>query len=754
MLSAATTLRALLLPRATGALARLAEAVLGVSLLELTLELLGTIGLLSLVPVVVASLAVGAGVRWGLARRARAALRRDPGAGVAAAGDAGCPGGDREARRRTAWGDGSGRVVTPGGGATLARLAGHVPLAIALLGAGAVLAEWSGITLQALHQGAQGLDSLTYHLPWAASFAHTGQITSIRYTDVDWLTGFYPASSELIQALGIVLMGNDVLAPVLNLGWLALALLAAWCIGARRGAGPATLLAGAVAMATPMMFYSTPGSADSDAMGVFVVLAATALWMNVPVRAGAAARVGTAPGAVAGAGPGETADPGPGGTGRPRRADALAVIPAAAAVGLALAIKLNLVIPALALTAAAIAGTAAGERRRLAGTWVLTAAITGGYWYLRNLIAVGNPLPYFRFGVLPVPRPGPLQAPNNRSIADYAGNFSGVWHFLHHSLQADLGPWWLELTVVSVVGALLCVAAGPGRRVRLLGLVAVASMVGYVLTPGSASGPFGHPLGFEWNLRYSTPALVLALAAAALCGSLAVRRARWLGVATMAVLLVTTLSESRLWGPGYSLGGQLATAAVVLLVGLAALSLPWPEGAVRARGVRLAALTVAVSLGAAGVAFAYRGERTYLHGRYRSYGRLTWVTMLWRWANTVHHTRIAMAGTYGWYFAYPVYGPDDSNTVVYLGRHGPHGSFTPYRTCEAFRAAVNHGHFTYLVTTVTRGIWVHNMIPAPEGGWVSGDPNATRILPHHGGAYPIEVWRLDGPLAPRCAGAR
>ena len=42
---------------------------------------------------------------------------------------------------------------------------------------------------------------------------------------------FYPQNSELVHAVGMVLGGRDFFSVFLNLGWLALALLAAWCIG-------------------------------------------------------------------------------------------------------------------------------------------------------------------------------------------------------------------------------------------------------------------------------------------------------------------------------------------------------------------------------------------------------------------------------------------------------------------------------------------------------------------------------------------
>ncbi len=66
------------------------------------------------------------------------------------------------------------------------------------------------------------VDTLWYHLPDAARFVQDGSITPLHFFDLETVTAFYPATSELIHGLGILLMGNDVLSPVINFGWLAL----------------------------------------------------------------------------------------------------------------------------------------------------------------------------------------------------------------------------------------------------------------------------------------------------------------------------------------------------------------------------------------------------------------------------------------------------------------------------------------------------------------------------------------------------
>ena len=237
--AAAVAIRRRWLDDWTGAPARLAEAVVGLALLVGILELLGTVGLFELGPIVIACAVVGiAGVRW---LRATQIARR---------------------HRHPDAGDGPLAAVA---------------LVVALLAGAVVVAEWGALTIQSYDVGIRGFDSLWYHLPWAASFAQTGSITGLRFTDVEYLTPFYPATAEMIHGLGIVLLGRDTLSPGLNLAWLGLALLAAYCIGRPRGVGAGTMLGAALAMATMMVDYSQAGSAANDVVALFFLLAAVAL---------------------------------------------------------------------------------------------------------------------------------------------------------------------------------------------------------------------------------------------------------------------------------------------------------------------------------------------------------------------------------------------------------------------------------------------------------------------------------------------
>jgi hypothetical protein len=676
----ATALRAMLVPGWKGALARLADAVLGLFLLVLTAQLLGTVGLLRLAPLVIASVAIGLGTRLWLG-----AVRAEP---------------ERPGRRRD-------------------RLARGLILVPPVLAAGVVLAEWAGPTLQAYGQGILGADSVNYHLPWAASFAQSGQITAIRYTDIQYLTGFYPATTELLHALGIVLMGNDVLSPALNFVWLALVLLAAWCIGRPRGVGGASLLGAAVVMGAPMMFFSTAGSADSDGAAVFFLVAAVALWINAST------------------------------TGRPA-----AIFLSAVAAGLAISVKLNLLLPVALMSAAVVCAAPSGRRRITGGVWAGGVLLAGGFWYVRNLAAVGNPLPYFSFGVLPTPQPPPLQQGTNYSIASYLGHGRIFRSVFAPALANGLGPWWVVILVAAVLGGGLCVAFGPGRVVRIAGLLAILCLAAYLVTPGSASGPWGDPKGFYFNLRYGAPALAVALAVAPLAGPLTRRLVRWFVFAGLGAVFIATVTKKELWSPGYTIAADIAVAVIILAVGAGLLLISWSRPRAGSWLARLGEGVAIAALALGGSAAAYGAEKHYLQVRYSKQPQLKPVARLWRWAHTVHGQRIAFGGTFGWYFGYPLYGTDDSNRVAYLGEHGAHGSFTAIRSCREWRRAINAGHYRYVVTSGTRAMWTGAVTPSPETAWTRGDPAVQRVSPRHVSNWALEIYLVKGRLNPAACGDR
>jgi hypothetical protein len=115
------------------------------------------------------------------------------------------------------------------------------------------------------------------------------------------------------------------------------------------------------------------------------------------------------------------------------------------------------------------------------------------------------------------------------------------------------------------------------------------------------------------------------------------------------------------------------------------------------------------------------------------------------WANGTHDLRIALSGTMGALFQYPLWGGDSSNSVTYIGKHGPRGSFNEITQCPEWIGALNDGNYDYVVTTPT----FHQDDPAADTApvqrtWISRAGNVQHIV----GAGLVDVWRITGPLSP------
>jgi hypothetical protein len=665
---ASVTLRRRWLPDHDGALARLSEAVIGTALLVAVLEVLGAVGWFRLAPIVIACALVGVG--------------------TAAAAWPGAPG----ARR------GSPRVAWPA-------------IAVAGVAAGAVAAEWAMPTLSAYDYGIRTFDSLWYHMPWAASFAQTGRITAL-HGDLEFLLAFYPATSELFHGLGITLLGRDTLSPAINLVWLGLALLAAWCIGRRHGRGGASVAGVAIVLAAPMMYFSQPGSADGDVLGVFLLLASVALLLNRP------------------------------------ESDRAALVLAAVAGGLAIEVKLTFLAPIAALTLGVIFIAPAGGRRRVSALWLGPLLLAGGFWYARNLIAIGNPLPWSSFGgLLPVPHQ-PLQQNTTYAVAHYLTHQSFWRHFFVSGMASQLGRWWAVITVAAVLGAVLCLLPGASRGLRMAALVALAGMAAYLVTPNSAMGPEGDPVGFAFNLRYAAPPLALAFALAPLSPALASSRRQIALLVGLGAILAATVSEPALW-PARHTAAAIGFGALALL---ACLGLAVIRRGGRPR-VRTASAAAVGAIVIAAAVVGYPGQRHYLRARYTFDPHVSHLSGVWAFFRHVHHARVGVVGTYGEFFSYPLAGLDDTNQVVYIAAHGPSGSFTPITTCRAFREAVNAAGLDYLVATPERDFWRPDRLrAAPEAGWTTGAPGAQLLFVRHAGGQPIHVFRLEQGLHPATCG--
>lgn len=594
-------IRSRFLPSWHGAPARVAEFVLALGMLTAIGEALGVVGAFGRWPVVLLCAAAGTGVF--LATR-----------------------GTESAARR-------GSPPT-------------VDAIVAAIAAAVVVTQWLAVSVAALRNGMnRSIDTLWYHGPTAARFAQEGSITAPHYFD-NPIFAFYPSHSELWHAFGILLFGDDVLSPVVNLAFLALALASAWAIGERFDAGPASLLGALVILGVPG-FIGQPGSGYNDIIVVALLLSSVALLLR--------------------------------GDGR-----GFAVILAAIAAGMAIGVKFSAVAPVGVLSLAVVILAGRGHRLRVALTWSAVLAVTGGVWYVRNLVVAGSPVPVLEFSV------GPLSLPSVPSgFTDYIAHYLTTWSIVREvfipGLDKTLGPVWWVILLSAIGGGALVAVRGGHALWRMVGGLAVFAFVAYLFTPVNL-GFRNLPIYFTPSVRYAVPALALGLVmlpALPLLQRGAGRRALVVGLA--AVFLVTQLDWRALWPKPIT--DELVACLMIGAGAVVAVAVvrrrPWS---------RRAMTTVALGCVAAAAGSAWFVQRDYLENRYtEGVGSLPAVEAL-------KARRDARIATDGFVFQYPLYGPDLSNHVQYLGELRSRGEYNTYVTsCRAWKQAINRGRYDYLL---------------------------------------------------------
>jgi hypothetical protein len=668
---AAYRARRWLLPGWSASPARLAEVVLGLSLFVLLSQVLGSVGLFAPLPLVLSALAVAIA------------------ASIAIGADSGPPVEIKWAPPRK-----SSLAVT------------GLATAVCIVSA----AKWVLGTEDVLSGEFLNFDSMWYHLPLAAGFVQTGSLTDLHPLDPVDLNWFFPANAELFHAAGMATLGRDVLMPVVNLAWLGLALLGAWCVGRVRNVGSASV-AGVATLLAVSVLVPDAGSAKNDVMALALLLASAAILVN-----------------------GYASGPPPH---RLVRGDLGPLIVAGLGAGLAVGTRLNMLVPVLVMAGSLTAIADRGSRRTVAAAWTGAVLATGGFWYVRNLLAIGNPLPELRFSLGPVSLPGPehLELRPGFSMAHYLTDL-GVWgdYFLP-GLGNAFGDLWFLLLALALAGMVGGLADRRTPVIRALAVAALAGVLAHVVTPHTAGGFEGEPERFGPTLRYLAPVLAVGLALLPTVGP--AKWARPLLLPVFVVLVIVTAGvETMLEDPfaGWAIALSAGAAAAVLsAVALVHRRLP-------SRGLGLLALG-AVLLGIG--AYWYPAV-DYLRVRY-SPNSADHLGLSASWAARTSNARIAVAGTLGASFQYGYYGNDISNRVIYLGRSQPYGGIAPFETCAGWRHAVNGGEFDFVVTTPTLGPQ-GPLSPgfAPERSWSTTDPALTEIVTDG----PVSVYRVDGRLKP------
>jgi hypothetical protein len=672
----AHSVRAWLLPGWRGSPALLVEVVIGISLLVGVAELLGLVGLFRKATLLIVGVAAGIGLGlWARGRPPEHSPSSPPSVPI-----------DRLA------------------------------VAASALVAGLLVADWSLEAIEGLRALVRFQDPLAFHLPLAANFTQTGTITTLHPNDPLQTHWFFPANAELFHAVGMVFLHRDVLTPLINFGWLAVALLAGWCIGRPYGTAPTTTIAVAVVLAS-IPLTSNHGTAKNDIAGIALILASAALLIN----------------AFAGR------------SDRPDRGQLRPVVPAGLAAGLAAGTKLPLLVPVIAIAAGLIAIAKPGSRRVTAAAWLIPSVAASGVWYLRNLLEVGNPFPWLGFGI------GPFSLEATRETVEFRPPFS-VAHYLPDlniwgdwfipGLRNAFGDLWFVILGIALIGIFLSLLRGT-PVVRVLAASAVVMAVGYVFTPATAAGPEGQPSSFTFQLRFVAISIVLGLA---LLATIPARS----GVTRR--LLPTALGAGFLVALDPQLTENSSVSSLALLIGAGAVVLSCGAIWIARQAPRpyLAFYVWALLLG--GLVAYWSPADTYLTRGYLRFPINSQLRSTFVWAYGQSHARIAVGGTLGGFLKYGFYGEDLSNRVRYVAEEGPRGEYIPIETCQRWRRALNAGDYQYLVTTPTLGRREYFdfdfLTFSPEDSWTRSDA-AAHLIGRDGS---VAVYRLSGKLNPRRCG--
>jgi hypothetical protein len=644
LVAAAVAVQRLVLPEASGAHASLVRAVVGLAICLAVLQLIGSIGQFRPGVIVAAEAVVGAAV----ALAAEGLRRRRP-----------APASDASVASTEPWSSGLS-----------ARLC--VVLAALVAVAWVVISAWIG------RRGVLDNDSLRYHGPFVARWLQTHSLTQLHFTSSRIQEVFFPANTELLSSIGVAAFGSDWLTPLLNVGWLALALLGGWTMvdGDRR---PFGLMAVAAVAGSPLLLAWQPGSARNDLAAAALVVAALVIARRSEWRVG--------PLAVAGA-----------------------------AAGMALGSKLSILAPLAVITVGLPVVAARGRRLRTFVTWCLSMGVTGSFWYIRNWVRTGNPLPWYRLHLGPIRLPSPpfvYLDREGKSIADYFGSTHFWAHTVPGGLTQVLGPAWPLFLAMGAVGI---VASLWSRRrfPALVGAAALVAVVADLFTPYSAGGS-GGPTLFPTQLRFLTLAAILAL----LAGVMVLDRS-WLRALPGFVVVIGLVALVDVDGYRALVLAALPVAALAVVVA----ARPWP-GVPGHRVIAVAGLVAVV----ASVPFArWYDTNRYANSEHRAGARATYAYF--------RHTRGQRIAVDAELHTYPLSGPDLSNYVQTVGSPGPHGSFWPAATCATWQRLIVEGDYDYVATGFSHR--THGR-PPQEQGWTAQMPGA-RLVFQRGTAA---IFRLD-----------
>ncbi len=568
---------------------------------------------------------------------------------------------------------------------------------------------WVAQSFRALVTGLNGTEVARYHLPKAIRFATSGNTTEPFFTDTElgFLIAYYPDSSELLHAYGVSLLGNDFLSHFQNLALLGVALTAAWCIGRPFGVAPVAAAAAAVVLGGPQMATLQAGNALNDMFGITFILASVGLLVGTDLKS----------------------------AGRETRNT---VVLAGLAAGLAAGSKYTHLPAACMIVLAVVIATPMQLRLRRFAQMAAPFALTGSYWYFRNLFLVGNPAPASEYHLGPISLPAPANDHPTFPLSEVL--FSGdAWRdWLAPGLETALGRLWPIVIAGAVLGAVAALRH-RSRSIRVAAAVALTSFATYILIPQSIGPDHDRIDTFFANVRYVGPALIVGVTV--LCVLLAPSRRLVTGFAVAAALvLVVNLIGSNVWHPSLDRapGASVLGAAVALLIALLVVTPHGRRVITSLAGRRHRPGGYAVATGVVVVVLSTLVVGFVLNGRFAN-TRSASETHEWAWNQSSE--RIAVLNLQ---FTYIFHGQDLDNYVQALGQALDDGGFVPIESCPALVEALRAGRYDYIIA------WPDTLFGGEdpeEAEWLEEIPGFRRV----DGIEPGAVFEVpDSPDAGAC----
>ena len=373
--------------------------------------------------------------------------------------------------------------------------------------------------------------------------------------------------------------------------------------------------------------------------------------------------------------------------------------------------------------------------------------ITSGFWYGRNIVEALNPFPQIeKLG--PINLPGPdqldLYPREPHELSEYY-NDPTVWDAkLFPVLENRLGPLWPVILAVVVVGLVFALLRGGSALMRILAVTGIVAGIAYIFTLLTAS-VLGDPTGFDANLRYVAPVLIVGFLLLPLVPWIRHGNRPWILIGLFTVLLIQGTVTRR---TGSSSTTRLGRARLPDRGGAGAdrhcaapRGEPSRRDRARAGGGDHGGRARPRARGLLPRSALRHRDAAPLIGGFRS-------TPEWQplqdWGRETADKRIGVVGRAGAFGQYFFYGNDLSNHVQYVGTPLRRGTFRPIANCRSWRRAVNEGDYDFIVTTPKLGQL--EITAPPENLWTEQDENVKVII--KSGPRRSTRWRARSIPAP------